>query len=1057
MLPLRISVQGFMSYRDLTVFDFEGARLWMLAGENGAGKSSVFDALRWALFGVHRAGRQNSEQLIHHESSKLLVEVELQMGSEVFKLKRTLGRDTSRPTWDIARRAGEAWESVAGTGMANGYNEWIARNIGLTDEAFCASVYLSQNRADAILNANADERYELLSQLVDLSQLERWHERAVDRRTSARIERDEARKRWESAPLPEPESLEQLRVRGDELEQTVEVLDKETRELDAARARSSLWEEWNGKVQTLESDAQKWRALIGEEAHIERDFARLQHLKQHHGAVDAFVEVLARCEELQLQQDELKPLQVLAERELSDARAHEEAALAALDKARENEKAARLAWNALFAEVTGLAPEREELKRRAQLMAQREKQQAQNATFEDDLDARLVGAQNELEQARAAERSLPSWQRFDAARRAIARAQEQHEAWKARETEAIDRQDALQSGLSTAREALQGADYELSECRELVTQINERERALKERCADFARVESDLTCHFCGQELSPAHRAAEAQRLEVAARELSDEQNAAKDAFDEAEARFQKARKNEESLHADCEKARDNIKQAALEMARQGDNIARERIAARAAWDELSTVARAEVGLEGDEFERGLSEKARPDARDFEQLSARTRKIKTLEQSVVMWQKREHQRATIHVELQRIEEELAPILKKWSDEEVEAWHARAASVEEQSQNAKTDFDVAGTTLENASETARKASQNERTSRAKHDELSRTIGPLAGQLAEARNAVLFATPAFDRALEREGEALPSLEETRRAREEWARETKHLENTNIAAKHEELSSAREKLVSLERERHIFQEQIESLAVVARQPYALVEALWNDAKTHLTQAQEEAARVGDEVRILEHQARARVELEALLHEKSLEFARWDKLAELLGPRELQRHLLREAEAGIVREANRVLETISGGTLRLELVPDSDEPTGNRRPKVLDVVCFHRSAGEPSPPISPAFLSGSQRFRVAVALALGIGRCASRGTQGNRSARVETILIDEGFGGLDKTGRDEMKDELRDLGRELGRVILVSHQEDFAGAFPNRFEISLEAGVSRVRKVVG
>ena len=47
-----------MSYRDAQTLRFEGATLWLLCGRNGAGKSTVFDAIKYALFATHRGGTQ---------------------------------------------------------------------------------------------------------------------------------------------------------------------------------------------------------------------------------------------------------------------------------------------------------------------------------------------------------------------------------------------------------------------------------------------------------------------------------------------------------------------------------------------------------------------------------------------------------------------------------------------------------------------------------------------------------------------------------------------------------------------------------------------------------------------------------------------------------------------------------------------------------------------------------------------------------------------------------------------------------------------------------------
>ena len=60
-------------------------------------------------------------------------------------------------------------------------------------------------------------------------------------------------------------------------------------------------------------------------------------------------------------------------------------------------------------------------------------------------------------------------------------------------------------------------------------------------------------------------------------------------------------------------------------------------------------------------------------------------------------------------------------------------------------------------------------------------------------------------------------------------------------------------------------------------------------------------------------------------------------------------------------------------------------------------------------------SFLSGSEKFRVCVAMA------AATGTYPSGRAKIESLIIDEGFGGLDETGRDEMIDELQRLAQVL------------------------------------
>lgn len=90
---------------------------------------------------------------------------------------------------------------------------------------------------------------------------------------------------------------------------------------------------------------------------------------------------------------------------------------------------------------------------------------------------------------------------------------------------------------------------------------------------------------------------------------------------------------------------------------------------------------------------------------------------------------------------------------------------------------------------------------------------------------------------------------------------------------------------------------------------------------------------------------------------------------------------------------------------------------------------------------------LSTSQQFRVSVSLALGIGKYA-----GNENHRVESAIIDEGFGSLDAKGRREMIQAIKELGDELKCIIVVSHQQEFFDEFPNRYFVELVDGSTQI-----
>ncbi|MBV9468037.1 MAG: SMC family ATPase, partial [Abitibacteriaceae bacterium] len=195
MIPIQVKLDGFMSYRDEAVLRFAGAELWMLCGRNGAGKSTIFDAMKFALFGTHRDGSQGAEVLVHHEKDALQVEFDFQVNDDIFRVRRTLKRG-ARPTFQAFHVAGPnpprlnapAPQAVPETDSRDGLRRWIESHIGLSEQTFSAAVLLQQGKSDALLTAKNEDRHALLTEIIDLSAYENLHERT-----------DEKRKEFESA------------------------------------------------------------------------------------------------------------------------------------------------------------------------------------------------------------------------------------------------------------------------------------------------------------------------------------------------------------------------------------------------------------------------------------------------------------------------------------------------------------------------------------------------------------------------------------------------------------------------------------------------------------------------------------------------------------------------------------------------------------------------------------------------------------------------------------------------------------------------------------------
>ena len=183
MIPRRLSLKGFMSYREETEIYFTGPSIWALCGANGAGKSTIFDAMLFALYGEHRMGKQNVDALIHREAEFFVIEFDFALGENVYRVKRTYSRKTkgtmqalhvSGPDMPGSGRTGPY--PYPGTGTKDGFDSWVLQTVGLNANTFRVAVLLMQGQSDVLLKLGNAERHEVLTHIIDLSRYEAlWH------------------------------------------------------------------------------------------------------------------------------------------------------------------------------------------------------------------------------------------------------------------------------------------------------------------------------------------------------------------------------------------------------------------------------------------------------------------------------------------------------------------------------------------------------------------------------------------------------------------------------------------------------------------------------------------------------------------------------------------------------------------------------------------------------------------------------------------------------------------------------------------------------------------
>src|SRR5262245_6713862 len=262
MIPRRVRLSGFLSYTDEQEVAFDGASLWMLAGLNGSGKSTIFDAVTYALFGHHRGGGSGASELINKGRDGFAVEFDFSLDGELFQAKRSLkvrASGSTAATQQVSRwlTGGDGergrWQPVADTNLRSGFDGWVREHIGLTYETFTSSVLLMQGRAEKLLDSTAKGRFEVLAGIVDLERYQRLAEKADGQR---RTLKDHA------------ESLaNQLKAQAEVTDAELSEADGRIADADEAcrKARAEV-----ERLRDLEFQSRQWAELQGRLAEMER-------------------------------------------------------------------------------------------------------------------------------------------------------------------------------------------------------------------------------------------------------------------------------------------------------------------------------------------------------------------------------------------------------------------------------------------------------------------------------------------------------------------------------------------------------------------------------------------------------------------------------------------------------------------------------------------------------------------------------------------------------------------------------------------------------------------
>lgn len=196
-----------------------------------------------------------------------------------------------------------------------------------------------------------------------------------------------------------------------------------------------------------------------------------------------------------------------------------------------------------------------------------------------------------------------------------------------------------------------------------------------------------------------------------------------------------------------------------------------------------------------------------------------------------------------------------------------------------------------------------------------------------------------------------------------------------------------------------------------------------------------QEEFGAAQQRVRDLERLAEERVEKVRHRRVVADESKIYDELALAFGKRGIQAMIIENVVPELQDEANRILDKMPGNTMRVEFRTQRQALRGEGVIETLDIIISDEAGSR-----SYELYSGGESFRVNFAIRVALSLLLAK----RAGARLQTLVIDEGFGTQDSRGRDGLIEAIRAVEPEFRMILVITHIAELKDVFPTRIDVA-------------
>lgn len=1006
MKPLKLTITAFGPYKHTEVIDFQQLgdyRLFAISGKTGAGKTTIFDAICYALYGSGSGeDRQDTAMLrsgFAADDVYTAVELVFEMHGKVYQIVRQPGhikaknKSVTGKKVELAEIKDDKFDfSIVEKQQTNEVDKKLLEIIGLTKDQFSQIVMLPQGEFRKLLTSDSTNKEVILRKIFKTDRFSAMTKKLDTKRKEAEKDLERAQQLKEhllgqiAGALPPRNStlFTCISQNTDNMYQLKNALEEEQFFYNASIQTEQLRYDEAFAHHQKEQDYYSMAKALNEQFEQQaQQQARLQLLLQEqplYTAKEQEIKLAERAERL-----------ILLEQQCVDLRAEQnrkEQLYQQATKAHENAVVQLKVAQQLYAEEEAKEPERQRIaQQEMQLVALLPKYEA----FEHNQQQLEIIEQLVLTAKRAVADNMAILEKEQSQHQQLIATIETYEKQMEPYADYLEKLPILKEqvtllakiekyerAIEQAEQAVHIALQQYQESKEAL-QIKEQQWISSQASILAAKLKDGDPCPVCG---STTHQLAHNEPMavvdEVELESIRATTNANERKYLEQEATLKTTKQLLQDVNEQLEAHHISIAER-LELSSSLQFVEQQVAVLKIVNDQLS-VARAKLKGHVNQNEHLQQKQIRLEQHFAEQSN------ELIKQQAIVEEQQKH-----------IPEDV---------QSLQALKQMIADVGKQKLALQTTWHKSQQNLQVAQEASNKAAMTEELAKKAYEELQHTLNDKREQFLVSLKDVGFASYEEYAAAKR---SVAQIEDLRTACREYALQLHSLQQQLAdGAKHLE-GKEKQDLAMLE-------EKLEVLRITYEEAFKTLQQTQSYAKAcadFIVKVEETA----QEINVLEKEAGRVKELYILLNgqnPKKLSFERYIQISYL---------------DKITAAANIRLFHLSNGQFELRR-SDRLEKHAKQSGLGLDVYDAYTDQLR-----DVKTLSGGEKFNASLSLALGMADVI-QSFQGN--IRIETMFIDEGFGSLDEEALNKAIDTLIDL-QDSGRMIgVISHVAELKAAMP-------------------